>query len=86
MIYRIYTENKFKEGLLKNLDGYLPAYTVYEGQGRWQGSSEPSLVIEYIGSETDHALVRNIAACIKGYNSQQAVLVIKIQEAESFTV
>ena len=94
MIYRIYTENKNKDALLKAIDryGYPPGYTLFEGEGRYQlndkSYSEPSLVFEYIGNseKADDFRVRNLAAFIKRYNNQQEVWIVKIQESERIVV
>lgn len=78
--YRIYTEHKNYEELVKLVQSRLTSATIFPGlTGIWEGTSESALVIEYIGgaTEKDVKQVYGLARAIKEYNSQEEVLVTK---------
>ena len=56
-VYRFYVGLIGKDGsqidrasVLSLADGMLDGYTAYDANGRWAGTSEPSIVIEYLGT------------------------------------
>jgi len=78
MLYRIITEKKNKEKIVKIVNQYFDGFTIIESIGYWQGQSENSLVIEIDSIGTDYnqiARINNIATQIKSENNQEAVLV-----------
>jgi hypothetical protein len=54
----------------------FPAYTVYDGEGSWKGTAEPSYTFTCTQEEDDAAIDR-LAQDIKALFDQEAVLVIK---------
>lgn len=89
-VYRIYTEDVNREEIKALADETLPAYTLFNGEGRWRGVSENSIMLEYIDfgelflSEKDtESVIKGLARSIKTANKQQAVLVtIEDERAE----
>ena len=73
--YRIVTERKNVEDVRKLVDVAFDGYTLIEANGQWQGTAEPSLIIEIVASAHDARLVLATALAIKVLNGQQAVLV-----------
>lgn len=78
-IFRLYTEYKNIPGITKLADSYFESYTIYRADGRWQGTSEKSLVIEIIAQDGELSRmtcrVFDLARRIKKLNKQQAVWV-----------
>lgn len=81
MLYRIYTENKNKRDVLALASGYFPGFTVFEGQGYWQGAAENSLVLEIVAPRTKKSEVESLAKTIKDVNTQEAVLLQEIKNS-----
>ncbi len=57
------------------IDPLFDAFTVFDGQGRWKGKSEPSVVVEVITDETNRPAIDHIAASYASTFHQDAVLV-----------
>lgn len=79
--YKIYTENR-KLGWIKSiLNQYFTGYTIYKTEGYYKGRKEKSLVIEIITENNQWKYVelrlRTLVKMLKGYGSQNEVLVIK---------
>jgi len=76
--FKIYTENKNYETVIRPLlEGYFDGFSVYRGEGNWQGKREKSLLIEVF---TDNmALIHGIARRIKTANQQNAVLIAETE-------
>ena len=76
-VYRLYTEDMNREGIIAILDQQFKAYTITPTVGRWNGISESSLLIEV--SRTTKEAVLEVSEAIREANKQEAVL---IQEHE----
>ncbi len=75
MLYRIHTEDKNKQDVLDMVAEVFDGFTVIEATGYWKGKREKSLIIE-IDTPADRARdVLGLAARIRDYNAQEAVLV-----------
>jgi len=76
--FKIYTENKNTRELIELVKSELEAATIYFATGIWQGSTEESMVIEYITSEVDAEIMRRrlrrLMEKIKIMNRQEAVM------------
>jgi hypothetical protein len=84
MVYRLFTEDKNRKEIEAIVGRYFDGFTVIPATGYWKGERERSLIIE-ISSETDEeSSVRLLAGEIKQYNHQQAVLIERLQTADSF--
>lgn len=82
MLYRICTENVNKDKVVKLASQYFDGFTVIEGQGYWKGTSEASLIIEYICNDETAAVggcVHNFAKAVRGHNKQECVLIQAIK-------
>lgn len=55
----------------------FPSFTVIPATGYWQGQRESSLAIEV--ETEDHARIVEAAQCIRVLNTQQAVLVQRLE-------
>lgn len=78
--YRIYTEHKNFEELVKLVQLRLTSATLFPAlTGVWNGDIESVLVIEYLGraTEKDVKQVYGLARAIKEANGQEAILVTK---------
>jgi len=76
-VYRIYTECKNIDGILKVLaDSKIDGATIYPAMGVWKGQTEKAIVIEvvekYAGVRVDLA-----AKAIKELNKQEAVIITR---------
>ena len=79
MVYRIYTENINKHTIEKLVSDFYDGYTIIEAKGYWQSKKERSLIIEILtDGEYEETIINSIAVQIKKINSQQGVLVAKI--------
>ena len=78
--YRIYTERKNLRWMCGMISEYFGGFTVYKTLGYWNAKPEKSVVIEII---TDEKLAYHkiglIVLKIKGYNSQDAVIIAKTE-------
>ena len=79
MVYRIYTENKNKAEVAEIVSRYFEGFTMYEGEGYWEGKPEPALIIEVLSdneatSFINKSRINAIAKRVKLLNDQQAVL------------
>ena len=72
-MYRIYTEDTNRKGILACVSAAFEGFTVIPAQGYWKGERENSLVLEF---ETEDAgAVYALAESIRTLNHQEAVLV-----------
>ncbi len=76
MLYRILTENKNMEQVLKLVESHLDGATVIQGRGLWMGTWENSLIIE---TDAEYSRVEQLAKAIKELNKQDAVLIQRIK-------
>jgi len=53
----------------------LKGYSITEGIGVWYGKQEPTLVVEYIGEESDRDHIDTIAVRIRRHLAQEEVWV-----------
>lgn len=73
-VYRLYTENKNRDWIEGLADRHLTSYTLYVASGRFEGKSEPSIIIEVISdSDAMPVVMKALAARIKYLNEQQEV-------------
>ena len=54
---------------------YFTSYTLYTTQGVWQGEVEHSYVLEVLGERAELPAVQGLAAHLRDYFEQTAVLV-----------
>jgi len=54
---------------------YFTSYTLYTTQGVWQGEVEHSYVLEVLGDRAELPAVQGLAAHLRDYFEQTAVLV-----------
>lgn len=83
MLYRIFTEDINQGSIEEIVTKHYPGFTIYKAQGFWRAQKEDSLIIEII-TESNDAKISTIATEIKTANSQQAVLVQKIENNQWF--
>lgn len=76
MLYRILTEDKNREQVLKLVARYLLGATVMQGRGLWREQWENSLIIET--TDADYEAVVRLAVGIKTLNRQESVLIQQI--------
>lgn len=81
-MYRILTENKNVDQVQRMLCGLGLDFTVYFGEGAWQGQRESSVMIELDNTTRD--LAERAARLIKQLNSQDAVLLQEIPVLSRF--
>jgi hypothetical protein len=83
-LYRVCTENKNYEDIVKYLDQHFPdGYTTINANGAWQGQREKSLIIEIVRPAAGNDLeIGHFAYWLKKHNKQQAVM-LQIIEIES---
>lgn len=74
-IYKLYTERKNKNFLLRLFSESFSGFTCYEATGYWDGVEEKTLVFEII-TDTPDAMLKlvRISKCICGYNKQDTIL------------
>ncbi len=77
--YRIYTEDINRDRVKRFIEKSFQSYTLFTGEGVFNGASENSLVIEIIASCTpgNEDAIKEIAQRIKFSNQQQVVLITK---------
>lgn len=74
MLYRIFTEDVNRRGIIRILDAEFTGYTVMYGRGSWMGAPEASLIIEVVGARLMRR-IRTVAQKIKTLNKQKEVLI-----------
>jgi hypothetical protein len=84
-IYRLYTEHQSETALYPLISALFSGATIYASRGLWEGKTEPSTVIEILGSLDDRAKVFLLARNIREAFAQTAVLVT-IQNVSTFEV
>jgi len=57
------------------LNKYVEGYTIYKGQGIWNGQTEDSLIIDIIKDKEDNS-IKELAKELKEVLKQEAVLVV----------
>jgi hypothetical protein len=72
--YRIYTEDKNKDKVIKLVSKTFDGFTVTNGQGYWKGVPEKALIIEIVEKRYSSGQVNNLCIEIKKLNKQQAIL------------
>lgn len=80
MLYRILTEDKNREQVLKLVAEYLIGATVIQAKGLWMENWENTLIIEISGSGKTkiEIAVKALAEAIKKLNEQEVVLIQQI--------
>lgn len=85
MLYRICTENKNYEDIVKLVSRYFDGFTVIKTEGYWKGQKEHSLIIEIVSDAKDtEQKIGKIIFDIKRMNKQESVLVEKIECTVNF--
>jgi len=77
VLYRIYTEDINRENIIGLVAEQFSNFTIIKGDGHWGDQQEKSLIVEIITVQGDDVakIVKGIAAKIRDYNKQDAVLV-----------
>ena len=80
MLYRIFTEDiKENETAIESIiNKYYEGFTLIKGEGFWRLQKENSLIIEIVTIDNDE-LITTMAKEIKEANSQEAVLIQRIE-------
>lgn len=84
MIYRIYTENKNLDDIVRSASLRFPqGFTLFKGLGVWQGKVENSVCLEIVETDRNKVfdtelVVHSLAETIRAANGQDAVLVVSI--------
>ena len=81
-LYRIYTENR--PNLAELVSAKFDSFTIFQGTGYWKGQAEQSAVIEILSNA--RAKAENLARTIRNLNSQESVLVVKLEVADAVLV
>lgn len=77
--YKLYTQNKRKKWIEQLISEYFNSFTIYKATGRYGGIRERTLVIEIItNSPASEYKLDKIQKSICGYNTQDAVLIIRV--------
>ena len=71
-----------KQVYLGVVGAFFPSYTVFETTGRWEGASEPSIVIEVI-TGADEGYVEQAGKHLRLAGRQSAVLVTETALGDS---
>lgn len=74
-----------KQVYLNVMDAFFTGYTVFETAGRWEGASEPSIVIEVI-TGADEGYVAAAAKALRVVGRQEAVLVTETALGDSMLI
>ncbi len=82
-VYRIYTEDVNRSGILGIVSNVFDGFTVFQTFGYWKGNRESSLVIEIVGDSSDKSKIRKIAKAIRLVNRQDSVLVQEVSASSN---
>jgi hypothetical protein len=75
-IYRIYTQEKNREKILKLLSKTFESFTVQPILGYYKGKEEKSIVLEVVGARA--LQIQQLADTIRKMNGQQSVLILHV--------
>jgi hypothetical protein len=82
-IYRIYTEDLNRQGIVDITGSVFDGFTLLPGVGVWQGKTENCLIVEIVDTEhVGQEVVNKLAACIADLNKQECCLVT-VQNVET---
>lgn len=81
-MYRILTEDKNRESILRLLDDSFDGYTVTEAIRAWHGTRERSLAIDLI--DVEYRDVESVAQGIRELNEQESVLILQFTAWPTF--
>ncbi|HDY89157.1 MAG TPA: hypothetical protein ENH82_13710 [bacterium] len=74
--YRLYTENKNRKWLIREVSKHFKNFTTYKTVGFWEGEQEKSIVIEILSDHLIPAVKLSLLCkAICGYNRQQCVMI-----------
>jgi hypothetical protein len=76
-IYRIYTQGKSREKILKLVSRTFESFTVQPIVGYFQGAKENSIVLEIVGARA--LQIQQLADTIRKMNGQQSVLILHLR-------
>ena len=85
MLYRIFTEDvkENHEALTEIVGTFYEGFTILKSEGYWRLQKENSLVIEIVTVDEDEK-IKTLAAAIRDANSQECVLVQRIENHQWF--
>jgi hypothetical protein len=85
-LYRIYTENKNRRKLEKEVSRSFKGFTIYETTGYWEGKQEDGIVIELLVENTIENANDIKALCqdIKLFNEQESILLTEQEVKAEF--
>ncbi len=83
--YRLYTENKNREGFETLIGKFFQSFSIFEGVGYWEGQREDCLMIEVIDiygkNEIEHEemkkQIQRLGTAIAFYNTQNQVMITR---------
>jgi hypothetical protein len=73
-VYRIYTEDKNKRGILRLASAQFESFTVQPTDGYYRGRREQSIVLEIVGARPRQ--IEQLAKQIRHMNGQKSVLIL----------
>jgi hypothetical protein len=76
-IYRIYTQEKNRDKILKLVSKQFESFTVQPVLGYYKKQQEKSIVLEIVGARARE--IEQLAASIREMNGQTSVLTIHLQ-------
>jgi hypothetical protein len=76
-IYRIYTQEKNREKILKLVSEAFESFTVQPILGYYQGKKEKSIVLEIVGARA--LQIQQLADTIGKINGQKSVLILHVR-------
>lgn len=82
VLYRILTEQKNIDQIKSLLRSYGLDYTLFYGEGAWQGNPENSMAIEL--ANLPRVLAESVSITIKQMNGQEAILLQEIPTRNIF--
>jgi hypothetical protein len=74
IVYRIYTEDKNKRGILRLASERFESFTVQPTDGYYRGRRERSIVLEILGARAGQ--IEDLAEQIRRMNGQKSVLIL----------
>ena len=75
-LFRIYSEYKQRSKILSLAKNQFASFTVHETVGYYQGSREPSFILEF--ADANPRAVLNLARKIKNLTRQRSVLIVEL--------
>ena len=73
-IYRIYTEDVYRESAIRLASEVLDSFTIHEAIGYYAGQREKSIILETVNTNEDK--VKSLADKVRELTGQKSVLII----------